>query len=169
MKKTINYLAVILLSMTLASCPSEICDPVIGIDNRSNKEIGVGVIFNSEYRKTEEFKQYYTGKYSQFLQSEYYEILQIPPNTKLSFTNLGSGPDWRTYFEHQRIDSLTIVIAEGEHVVSQWLESQADSLLICRRNFTPETVGFLTNKINICIDSSLQVMMQTIKIPNCSE
>jgi len=160
MKRIIHYLAVILLSMTLASCPNEMWPPTLYIDNQSNRYIEVGALFDSEYRK-----QKIKEDYGLDVPSLKYYIWQILPKYKCYQTLefIGYDEDWGSYFASLGIDTLTIVVAVGESGVSQWIESRVDSLLLFRKDFTLETIGAANNNLDICIDSSLQVTMKSTK------
>ena len=164
MKRIIHYLAVILLSMSMASCPEPDFDSVsIGIDNQSQEEVAIGVVFYSEYRK-----QKYMADYGADISSLFWVNWRIPKETK--FRSLCIEPfecnDWKTFFAEEGIDTLTIVLSRKESAISQWIESHADSLLLCRRDFTLDALGASNNHLDIVIDDSLHVTMKPSIYPH---
>ena len=163
MKRIFLYFAVILLSMSLASCPDEGYFLGLGIDNQSEKEIEVGVLFNSEYRK-----QWIKDEFGEDVPSLYSQIWQISPKSKFydAHVEYVGCEDWKCFFAKEGIDTLTIVIAREESAISQWIESHADSLLLCRRDFTLDALGASNNHLDIVIDDSLHVTMKPSIYPH---
>ena len=160
MKKAVYFLAVLFLSMCLASCPEGEMNTVeINVDNRYHEDVAIGIRFYSEFRK-----QWMTEKYGEDddVKALFCSSWTMPKNAHIyGFTvEAVECSNWTEFFSKEGIDTLTMAVARNEAIMNQWFAGGDDSLLVFRQDMTLKDLRASDNVMDIVIDEYLGVTIR---------